>query len=66
MCLTQGEMDTDVFILEHCVDGCSLYVGKMGKVGFDSFGMTLIDGCSSGGRGRNGKFLISLTVIWVL
>lgn len=33
VCLMHGEMGTGVFILEHCVDGCSLYVGK---VSFDS------------------------------
>lgn len=65
VCLTQGEMGTDVFILERCIDGCSLYIQKMGEVSFDSRSMTLIDRCFWGGRGRNGKCLVLLTGIWV-
>lgn len=74
VCLMHGEMGTGVFILERCVDGCSLYVGKMGKVSFDSCSMTLIDGCFWGGRRRNGvcwqqlgsvKLFESITVVKV-
>lgn len=73
VCLTQGEMCTDVFILEPCVDGCSLSVEEMGEVRFDSCSMALIDGYFVGGRGRNGKnsdfadrilgFMKSITVV---
>lgn len=56
VCLTLGEMGTDVFILEHLVDWCSLYVEEMGKVGSNSCTMTLIDGCFGEGEKEMGKF----------
>lgn len=45
VCLMRGETGTDVFIIEHCIDGCSLSVEEMGEVSFDSCRMFLIDGC---------------------
>lgn len=65
VCLTQGEIAADVFTVERCTDGCSLCVGKVGKVTFDSCSMGLIDGRFGGGRGRNGEFWIVLTIILV-
>lgn len=29
VCVTGGGMGTGVFIVEDCIDGCSLYIGKL-------------------------------------
>lgn len=65
-CLTRGELGTGVFIGAHCVDGCLLYVGKLGKATFECCCMTLIDRQFWEGSAKNGKIVILQTGFWAL